>query len=78
MEIKTIKVKNPSVIISADKYEDLKETLEILSDTELVKSISKALAEPKSNRKSHKEIFDKKCRSIRHWKNVYRKNSSNL
>ena len=60
MEIKTIRVKNPSVIISADKYEDLKETLEILSDTELVKSISKALEEPKTNRKSHKELFDKK------------------
>lgn len=60
MEIKTIKVKNPSVIISAEKYEDLKETLEILSDTELVKSISKALAEPRVNRKSHKEVFDKK------------------
>ena len=60
MEIKTIKVKNPSVIISAEKYEDLKETLKILSDTELVKSISKALAEPRANRKSHKELFDKK------------------
>ncbi len=60
MEIKTIKVKNPSVIISADKYEDLKETLEILSATELVKSISKALAEPRVNRKSHKELFYKK------------------
>ncbi len=57
MEIKTIKVKNPSVIISADKYEDLKETLEILSDTELVKSISKALTEQRANRKSHKEVF---------------------
>jgi len=56
MEIKTIKVKSPSVIISADKYEDLKETLEILSDTELVKSISKALAEPRVNRKTHKQL----------------------
>jgi len=60
VEIKTIKVKNPSVIISAEKYEDLQETLEILSDTELVKSISKALAEPRANRKSHKELFEKK------------------
>ena len=60
MEIKTIKVKSPSVIISADKYKDLKETLEILSDTELVKSISKALAEPRVNRKTHKDVFGKK------------------
>lgn len=60
MEIKTIKIKNPSVIISADKYENLKETVEVLSDTELVKSISKALAEPKTSRKSHKEVFAKK------------------
>lgn len=60
MEIKTIKIKNPSVIISADKYEGLKETLEILSDTELVKSISKALIEPRANRKTHKEVFGKK------------------
>lgn len=57
MEIKTIKIKNPSVIISADKYENLKETVEVLSDTELVKSISKALNEPKANRKFHKEVF---------------------
>ena len=60
MEIKTTKIKNPSVIISADKYEGLKETLEILSDTELVKSISKALNESKTNRKTHKVVFDKK------------------
>ena len=60
MEIKTIKVKRPLVIISTDKYEDLKETLEILSDTELVKSISKVLTEPRANRKTHKEVFGKK------------------
>jgi PHD/YefM family antitoxin component YafN of YafNO toxin-antitoxin module len=60
MEIKTIKVKSPSVIISADKYEDLEETLVILSDTELVKSISKALSEPRADRKTHKEVFGKK------------------
>lgn len=55
MEIKTIK--RPSVIISADKYVDLQETLEILSDTELVKSIFKALSESRSNRKTHIEAF---------------------
>ncbi|MHB8905932.1 MAG: hypothetical protein ACYC4T_12545 [Melioribacteraceae bacterium] len=60
MEIKTTKIKNPSVIISADKYEGLKETLEILSDSELVRSISKALSEPKESRKPHKEVFNKK------------------
>jgi len=60
MEIKATKIKNPSVIISADKYESLKETLEILSDSELVRSISKALSEPKGSRKLHKEVFNKK------------------
>lgn len=57
MEIKTIKIKSTSVIISADKYADLKGTLEILSDTELVKSISKALSDLRSNRKTHIEAF---------------------
>lgn len=57
MEIKTIKIKSPSVIISADKYADLKGTLEILSDTELVKSISKDLSEPRSDRKTNIEAF---------------------
>ncbi|MBI1939826.1 MAG: hypothetical protein HYS25_17085 [Ignavibacteriales bacterium] len=60
MDIKTIKVKKPSVIISEDKYEELKETIEILSDNKLVRSISKALAEPKEKRKSHKEVFSQK------------------
>lgn len=60
MDIKTIKVRKPSIIIDADKYESLKETLEILSDSELVHSISKALSEPKGKRKLHKEVFSKK------------------
>lgn len=60
MGIKTIKVKKPSVIISADKYEELKETIEILSDNALVRSISKALSEPKEKRINHKEVFNQK------------------
>ena len=56
-DIKTIKVKKPSVIVDEQKFEELKETIEILSDNELVRSISKALSEPKSKRKSHKEVF---------------------
>jgi PHD/YefM family antitoxin component YafN of YafNO toxin-antitoxin module len=60
MDIKTIKVKKPSVILNEDKYEELKETLEILSNSDLVRSISKALAEPKEKRKSHEEVFSKK------------------
>jgi PHD/YefM family antitoxin component YafN of YafNO toxin-antitoxin module len=58
MEIKTIKVKKPSVIMNAEKYEELKETLEILSDSELARSILKALSEPKEKRKLHKEVFE--------------------
>lgn len=60
MDIKTIKVKKPSVIIGAEKYEELKETIEVLSDNKLVRSISKALSEPKEKRKSHKEVFSRK------------------
>jgi PHD/YefM family antitoxin component YafN of YafNO toxin-antitoxin module len=56
-ELKAIKVKKTSVILDADKFEGLKETLEILSNNELVRSISKALSEPKDKRKSHKDIF---------------------
>ncbi len=56
-ELKTIKVKKSSVILDAEKFEELKETLEVLSDNELVRSISKALSEPKEKRKSHKEVF---------------------
>lgn len=60
MDIKTIKVKKPSVIIVAEKYEELKETIEVLSDNKLVRSISKALSESKEKRKSHKEVFNQK------------------
>jgi PHD/YefM family antitoxin component YafN of YafNO toxin-antitoxin module len=59
-ELKTIKVKKHSVIIDAEKFEGLKETLDILSDNELVRSISKALSESQSKRKSHKEVFNSK------------------
>lgn len=57
MEKKTIKIKEPSVIMTADKYDSLQETLEILSDSHLVHSISEALKEPISKRKSHKDVF---------------------
>lgn len=49
-DIKTIEIQKPSVIISKDEYEGLKETLEILSDNDLVKNISKALSEKKKIR----------------------------
>jgi len=57
MERKTIKIKEPSVIMSAEEYDGLQETLEILSDSQLVRSISEALKEPTSKRKSHKDVF---------------------
>ena len=45
--IKTIEISEPSVIISKEEYESLKETLEILSDNDLLKEISEALSEKK-------------------------------
>ena len=57
MERKTIKIKEPSVLMSAEEYQSLQETLEILSDSQLVRSISVALSEPTVIRRSHKDVF---------------------
>jgi PHD/YefM family antitoxin component YafN of YafNO toxin-antitoxin module len=56
-DIKTIEIQKPSVIILKEEYEGLQETLEILSDNELVKNISEALSEKKEDRISHKDLF---------------------
>ncbi len=58
--VKTIEILEPSVIISKQEYEGLKETLEILSDSNLVKEISEALSEIKENRINHKDLFGEK------------------
>jgi PHD/YefM family antitoxin component YafN of YafNO toxin-antitoxin module len=58
MEKKQVKMKKPAVLLSADEYENMQETLEVLSDSELLHSISKALKEPSSKRKSHSEVFN--------------------
>jgi|GEM_PF-2276553 len=55
--VKAIEIQEPSVIISKEEYEGLKETLEILSDNNLVKEISEALSEKKEDRVNHKDIF---------------------
>jgi PHD/YefM family antitoxin component YafN of YafNO toxin-antitoxin module len=52
---KPIEIKEPSVIISKEEYEGLKETLSILSDNDLVKEIT--LAEKKEHRIDHKNLF---------------------
>jgi PHD/YefM family antitoxin component YafN of YafNO toxin-antitoxin module len=54
---KPIEIKEPSVIISKEEYEGLKETLSILSDNDLVKEITTALAEKKEDRIDHKNLF---------------------
>ncbi len=59
-DIKTIEIQSPSVIISKEEYEGLRETLEILSDNNLVKDISEALSEKKEDRVDHKNLFGKK------------------
>lgn len=60
--VKAIEIHNPSVIISKEEYEGLKETLEILSDNDLVKEISEALSERKEDRIDHKDVFgSSKC-----------------
>ena len=56
-KIKMIEIRKPSVIISKEEYEGLKETLEILSDNVLVKDISKALNEKKEDRIDHEKLF---------------------
>ena len=56
-KVKAIEISEPSVVISKEEYEGLKETLEILSDNGLVKEISKALLEKKEDRIKHKDLF---------------------
>lgn len=55
--IKTIEISEPSVVISKEEYESLKETLEILSDNDLLKEISEALSEKKEDRVEHEKLF---------------------
>jgi PHD/YefM family antitoxin component YafN of YafNO toxin-antitoxin module len=55
--IKAIEIEHPSVIISNEEFEGLKETLEILSDNDFVKEISEALSEEKDKRINHKDLF---------------------
>lgn len=46
------------VLISAEEYESLLETLEILSDTELLRQINRSLGEIEKGRLlTHKEVF---------------------
>ena len=52
-------IKRPSVIIPLDEYEGLQETLEILSDNDLVKSIFKSLNENEP-RISHEKLTKSK------------------
>jgi PHD/YefM family antitoxin component YafN of YafNO toxin-antitoxin module len=59
-DIKTIEIQKPSVIIPKEEYEGLLETLEILSDNNLLKDISEALSEKKEYRIDHKDLFGKK------------------
>lgn len=58
VNIKTIEIDKPSVILLKDEYESLKETIEILSDNDLVKDISEALNEKKEDRLNHKDLFN--------------------
>ena len=48
-------IKKPSVIVPLDEYEGWQETLDILSDNDLVKSIFKSLNE-KEQRISHEQL----------------------
>ena len=57
MGTKTIRIKNPSVLMSVEEYENIQETIEILSDSKLVRAISSALNEPEAKRKSHQDVF---------------------
>lgn len=52
-------IKKPSVIVPLEEYEGLQETLEILSDNDLVKSIFKSLKE-NSERISHEKLTKSK------------------
>ncbi len=47
------------VLLSADEYEGLVETLEILSDRELMARIDRGLEDEKAGRlRSHKDVFE--------------------
>ena len=52
---RTTMIKKPSVIVPLEEYESWQETLEILSDNDLVKSIFKSLNE-KGERISHEKL----------------------
>lgn len=52
-------IKKPSVIVPLDEYEGWQETMEILSDNDLVKSIFKSLNE-KEARISHEKLVKSK------------------
>ncbi len=52
-------IKKPSVIVPLDEYEGWQETMEILSDNDLVKSIFKSLNE-KETRISHEKLVKSK------------------
>jgi PHD/YefM family antitoxin component YafN of YafNO toxin-antitoxin module len=52
-------IKKPSVIVSLDEYEGWQETMEILSDNDLVKSIFKSLNE-KEVRIPHEKLVKSK------------------
>ncbi|MDP2363863.1 MAG: hypothetical protein Q8M94_08850 [Ignavibacteria bacterium] len=52
-------IKKPSVIVPLDEYEGWQETLEILSDNDLVKSIFKSLNE-KEDRIPHEKLIKTK------------------
>jgi PHD/YefM family antitoxin component YafN of YafNO toxin-antitoxin module len=52
-------IKKPSVIVPLDEYQGWQETLEILSDNDLVKSIFKSLNE-KAPRISHEQLTKSK------------------
>lgn len=52
-------IKKPSVIVPLDEYEGWQETMDILSDNDLVKSIFKSLNEKKT-RISHEKLVKSK------------------
>jgi PHD/YefM family antitoxin component YafN of YafNO toxin-antitoxin module len=52
-------IKKPSVILPLDEYEGWQETMEILSDNDLIKSIFKSLNE-KETRISHEKLVKSK------------------
>ena len=53
--------KAEGVLLSIDEYESLIETLEILSDRELLASVDKGLEDEKAGRlHSHREVFGDK------------------